>query len=75
MTTENNDMSLEIPYTLLVEVLAGREKLLQVKSGMDPTDVLELERVEMMAMPSAFDGYVERTVAPVTSEAHAGLMR
>ncbi len=25
-------------------------------------DVLELERVEMMPMPSAFDGYVERTV-------------
>ncbi|AZE62693.1 hypothetical protein PFLU3_09660 [Pseudomonas fluorescens] len=25
-------------------------------------DVLELERVKMMPMPTAFDGYVERTV-------------
>lgn len=29
-------MSLEIPSSLLVEVLAGREQLLQGKSGMDP---------------------------------------
>lgn len=36
MTTGNNGMSLEIPSALLVEVLAGREKLLQGESGMDP---------------------------------------
>lgn len=30
--------------------------------GLTVADVLELERVEMMPMPSAFDGYVERTV-------------
>ncbi|MCQ2049376.1 Uncharacterised protein [Stutzerimonas stutzeri] len=35
MTTGNNNMSLEIPSALLVEVLAGREKLLEGESGMD----------------------------------------
>jgi hypothetical protein len=29
---------------------------------MTVAEVLELERVEMMPMPMAFDGYVERTV-------------
>lgn len=29
---------------------------------MTATEILELERVEMMPMPMAFDGYVERTV-------------
>lgn len=36
MTTGRNGMSLEIPTALLVEVLAGREKLLQGESGLDP---------------------------------------
>ncbi|WP_122679702.1 hypothetical protein [Pseudomonas viridiflava] len=36
MTTGKNGMSLEIPSALLVEVLAGREKLLQGESGLDP---------------------------------------
>jgi len=36
MTTGNNGVSLEIPSALLVEVLAGREKLLQGESGLDP---------------------------------------
>lgn len=36
MTTGKIGMSLEIPSSLLVEVLAGREQLLQGKSGMDP---------------------------------------
>ncbi len=31
-------------------------------NGLTVADVLELERVEMMPMPTAFDGYVERTV-------------
>lgn len=35
MTTGNNNMSLEIPSALLVEVLAGREKLLEGELGMD----------------------------------------
>jgi len=36
MTTGRNSMSLEIPAALLVEVLAGREKLLQREPGSDP---------------------------------------
>lgn len=36
MTTGNNGMSLEIPSALLMEVLAGREKLLQGETGIDP---------------------------------------
>ncbi|MFJ7023956.1 hypothetical protein [Pseudomonas aeruginosa] len=35
MTTRNQGMSLEIPSALLVEVLAGRGKLLEGESGMD----------------------------------------
>lgn len=31
-------------------------------NGLTVADVLELERVEMMPMPTAFDGYVECTV-------------
>ena len=31
-------------------------------SGLSVADVLELERAEMMPMPTAFDGYVERAV-------------
>ncbi len=31
-------------------------------NGLTVAEVLELERVEMMPMPTAFDGYVERTV-------------
>ncbi|VVP58744.1 hypothetical protein PS870_05923 [Pseudomonas fluorescens] len=31
-------------------------------SGLTVAKVLKLERVEMMPMPIAFDGYVERTV-------------
>ena len=31
-------------------------------NGLTVADVLELERAELMPMPTAFDGYVERTV-------------
>lgn len=31
-------------------------------NGLTVAEVLELERAEMMPMPTAFDGYVERTV-------------
>ena len=30
--------------------------------GLSVTEVLELERVEIMLVPAAYDGYVERTV-------------
>lgn len=35
MTTRSDGMSLEIPSALLVEILAGREKLFEGESGMD----------------------------------------
>ena len=42
---------------------ALRDELLHPQyNGLTVADVLELERVEMMPMPTAFDGYVERTV-------------